>query len=173
MHDTERTANLLGAAALALTDLMLSSAIRAGEVSASGAAALVVLSTSDGLSVTELGRRVGLSQPAAARMVDGLDARGLVQRRKGIGRTVSVQLTDEGRRAAERLLAGRADPLVDVVGALDESDQVRLAGLLEALLTDLHDQVGSSARICRLCDRAACVADATCPVGAAERARDA
>jgi MarR family transcriptional repressor of emrRAB len=81
MHDEDRTANLLGAAALALTDLMLTGATAAACTSASGAAALVVLSADPGLSVTELGRRVGLTQSAAARMVESLEHRGLVERR--------------------------------------------------------------------------------------------
>lgn len=170
MHDTRRTANLLGAAALTLTDALLASATRAAGVSASGAAALVVLWGSDGLSVTELGRRVALSQPAAARMVEGLEGDGLVRRTKGQGRAVSVRLTREGRRAAARLLGARADPLLDVVSHLEEPEQAALAGLLEQLLAVLYARVGSSERICRLCDRAACIADATCPVGAAERA---
>jgi MarR family transcriptional regulator, negative regulator of the multidrug operon emrRAB len=170
MHDNGRTANLLGAAALALTDLLLAGATRAAGVSASGAAALVVLNASPGLSVTELGRRVGLSQPAAARMIDGLEADGLVERRQGQGRWVSVRLTRGGRQAARRLLASRAAPLMDMVAALDEPDQEALADLLAKLLTRLYPEVGSSELLCRLCDRAACTADATCPVGAAERA---
>lgn len=76
MHEAARTANLLGATALAVTDLALAGVARAAGTSTSGAAALVVLVASPGLSVTELGRRVGLSQPAAARMVDSLQAGG-------------------------------------------------------------------------------------------------
>lgn len=170
MHDDVRMANLLGAAALALTDLLLGGATRAAGVSASGAAALVVLSASSGLSVTELGRRVGLSQPAAARMVDGLEADGYVERRPGTGRAVTVRLTRAGRQAARRLLTARAAPLTDVVGVLDEAEQAALTELLERLLTRLYPRIGSAEVLCRLCDRAACTADATCPVGVAERA---
>lgn len=170
MHDAERTANLLGATALALTDLLLAGATRAAGVGASGSAALVVLAASPGLSVTELGRRVGLSQPAAARMVDGLGAEGLVERRKGIGRSVSVHPTRGGRQAARRLLAGRGAPLTEMVSALEESDRQALADLLAKMLSRLYQEFGDSELMCRLCDRAACTADATCPVGAAERA---
>src|SRR5918992_1458536 len=74
MHDTRRTANLLGATALAVTDLVLAGATAAAGTSGSGAAALVLLRATPGLSVTELGRRVGLTQPAAARSL--LEARG-------------------------------------------------------------------------------------------------
>ncbi|MER6274128.1 helix-turn-helix domain-containing protein [Streptomyces sp900105755] len=40
----------------------------------------MVLSTDSGLSVTELGRRVGLSQSAATHMVEGLQKQGPVRK---------------------------------------------------------------------------------------------
>jgi DNA-binding MarR family transcriptional regulator len=52
----------------------------AARVSAGGAAALVALSAAGDLSVNELGCRVGLSQPAAVRMVDSLEVGGLMPR---------------------------------------------------------------------------------------------
>ncbi|WP_460352193.1 MarR family transcriptional regulator [Actinoallomurus acanthiterrae] len=72
--------------------------------------ALVVLSGSPGLGVTELGRRVGLSQPAAARMVDSLEGHGLALRRATSGRSVAVDLTPgrRRRRAADPLLPRRS-----------------------------------------------------------------
>jgi MarR family transcriptional regulator, negative regulator of the multidrug operon emrRAB len=170
MHDIDRTANLLGATALAVDDLLLSAVTRTAGTSASGAAALVVLSASNGLSVTELGRRVGLSQPAAARMVESLETDDLVQRRWANPRWVSVRLTRRGRQAARRLLAARRTPLAEVVEALDPADRDALAEVLERVLARLYARIGSSELICRLCDRGRCTTDAVCPVGAAERA---
>lgn len=169
MHDSTRTANLLGAAALAVTDLMLAEATAAGGVSASGAAALIVLRTAPGLSVTELGRRVGLTQSAAARMVDALRDQGLVRREPGSGRWVRVHLTPAGLRATDRLADARAEPLRDLLGALDESELATLDGLLSALLARLYQRVGSTELLCRLCDRASCTREAVCPVGEAAR----
>lgn len=171
MHVLDRTANLLGATALATTDLTLAGATRAVNLSASGAAALVSLSAHPGLSVTELGRRVGLTQSAAARMVDGLEADGLVERRPSplVKRVTTVHPTRAGRQAARRLLAARSSPLTDVVAALDEDEQTTLAELLSKLLGRLYDQVGDAQYMCRLCDRRCCTAEASCPVGQAER----
>jgi len=143
-----------------------------GGTSTSGAAALVVLVAPPGLSVTELGRRVGLSQPAAARMVDSLQAAGLVQRRPGSWREVRVTPTPAGHDAASRLLAAREQPLHDLVSVLDDDEQHALADLLAKLLARLYAEVGSSELLCRLCDRASCTADATCSVGHAERDQD-
>jgi MarR family transcriptional regulator, negative regulator of the multidrug operon emrRAB len=169
MHDVARTANLLGATALAVTDLALNGVARAAGTSTSGAAALVVLVASPGLSVTEVGRRVGLSQPAAARMVDSLQAAGLVQRSPGSGREVRVTPTPAGQRVASRLLVARGQPLQALVSALDPDEQDTLADLLAKLLVRLYAEVGSAERLCRLCDRAGCTANAACPVGQAER----
>ncbi|MCT2590073.1 MarR family transcriptional regulator [Streptomyces sp. N2-109] len=167
--DTNRTANLLGATALAVTDKALAGITGAAAVSTSGAAALVVLSAAPGLSVTELGRRVGLSQSAAARMVDSLEAERLVDRRSGVGRWVSVTATEAGLRTAHEVLAARGAPLAEAVAVLDEQEQAALGALLGKLLTGIYQQVGSAERVCRLCDRGACVRGAVCPVGQAER----
>jgi DNA-binding MarR family transcriptional regulator len=170
MHTSDRTANLLGATALAVTDLTVGGATRAVNVSPSGAAALISLAAYPGLSVTELGRRVGLSQPAAARMVDSLEADGLVERRPSplMRRVTAVHPTRAGRQAVRRLLAARGGPLSDVVAALDENEQQLLAGLLTKVLTRLYDQVGDAQYMCRLCDRNSCTTGDTCPVGQAE-----
>jgi DNA-binding MarR family transcriptional regulator len=171
MHDSDRTVNLLGATALAVMDLALAGAMRAAGISASGAAALVVLSGAPDLSITELGRRVGLTQSAAARMVDSLEADNLAERHRGPGRWVSVHLTRTGRQAVRTLLAARGAPLTEVVSALDHDEQDALAGLLAKLLGRLYEEVGDADLMCRLCDRGACTADAICPVGEAERQR--
>ena len=169
MHDKVRTANLLGATALAVNDLALAGVRDAAGISASGAAALVVLSASPRLAVTELGRRVGLSQSAAARMVDSLQSANLVVRRPGVGREIGVELTTAGDEAAGRLLATRAETLTGLVGALEAPEQETLAELLAKLLTGIYGQVGRAELLCRLCDRHSCADGAVCPVGQAER----
>ncbi|MFC7329112.1 MarR family winged helix-turn-helix transcriptional regulator [Marinactinospora rubrisoli] len=170
MHDEARTANLLGATALAVSDLFLASVTSAAAVGPSAAAALVILDRSPGLSVTELGRRVGLSQPAAARMVDGLEHHGLVRRERTWGRWVAVRPTEAGTRAARGLLTARTDALREVVDGLEEDERADLDRLLTKVLGALHRTPGDADRLCRLCDRDACVhLGRVCPVGQAER----
>jgi MarR family transcriptional repressor of emrRAB len=169
MHDRSRTVNLLGATSLAVNDLALAGAARTAGVSGSGAAALVVLSTAPAVGVTELGRRVGLSQSAAARMVDSLEATGLATRRSGAGRGVTVRTTASGERLARQLLAARDAPLARLLDALDDEETATLAKLLTKLLTRAYGEVGDAELLCRLCDRDACTTGATCPVGQAER----
>jgi DNA-binding MarR family transcriptional regulator len=170
MHYT-RTENLFGAAALAAADLLVVDATRTSGTSVSGAAALVVLAAGAPIGVTELGRRVGLTQSAAARMVDSLQAAGLAARQPGSGRDVAVHLTQAGGRATEELLAARAAALAGVLDVLDPDERATLAGLLAKLLPRLYERIGSAELLCRLCDRAVCTKDAVCPVGQAERDR--
>jgi hypothetical protein len=82
---------------------------------------------------------------------------------------VSVRTTARGARTASRLLAARAEPLADLVTTLDDRDRAALERLLPTLLARLHDRVGSTELVCRLCDRAACTERAICPVGEAGR----
>jgi MarR family transcriptional repressor of emrRAB len=173
MHSRSRTTNLLGATALAVNDLALAGAARTAGVSASGAAALVVLSTAPEVGVTELGRRVGLSQSAAARMVDSLEAAGLAARRSGPGRGVTVRLTGPGERLSGDLLSAREAPLTRLLEALDDEESATLATLLAKLLARAYGEVGDADLLCRLCDRRACTTEARCPIGQAERGRPA
>ena len=78
MHDDERLANLFGAAALAATGAVTAAAAAVTDGGLSAAAALVTLASEPGIGVTELSRRLGLSQPGASRLIEALAARGLV-----------------------------------------------------------------------------------------------
>jgi MarR family transcriptional repressor of emrRAB len=167
MHES-RLANLLGATVLNLSDRMTAAAAAAAGVSLSGTAALVVLAEFPGLGGTELGRRIGLSQPASARMLDQLAARGLVERQSRQGRAVAVVLTPEGRAAAKRALEARQEVLVTALHAVP--GKATLEPVLEQLLRGLHDEVREGDLMCRLCDRPGCVANQkSCPVGEAGR----
>ncbi|MDQ1032702.1 MarR family transcriptional repressor of emrRAB [Streptomyces umbrinus] len=169
MHNADRVSNLLGAAALAITDRTLARIADAAGVSASAAAAVVVLSTSPGLGVTELGRRIGLSQSATARMVDSLEAAGLARRDPSAGRLVQVTLTDHGRLTASKVLRARDDAVAEVLSGFDGEETTALESLLCKLLARLYHGVQSADLLCRLCDRSSCVEGAACPVGQAER----
>jgi DNA-binding MarR family transcriptional regulator len=171
MHD-ERLANLLGALALTVRDLMLDDVLRATGTNASAAAAVTVAAQHPGLSVTELGRRIGLSQPAAARMMESLEARGLAERRPTATRSVAVHLTEEGRRVAEQIRNARTESLLALTDALGESERAVLSGLLDKLLDAAYERLPDHRLLCRLCDADACLSGGrSCPVGAAARRR--
>jgi DNA-binding MarR family transcriptional regulator len=72
-----------------------------------------LLESEDAMGVRSLARAVGVSAPTATRMIDGLQARGLVVREPSPNdrRAVRLTLTDAGREAVlgyrERMLARR------------------------------------------------------------------
>lgn len=174
MHDTHLV-NVLGAGSLAIADLIDASVTGSARAGRSGSAALAVLLQAGGLSVTELGKRVGLSQPAAARMVATLEEAGQVQRRAGQGRQVRVELTETGRSSARLLLQHRFQQVAELLEGLSSAEQQTLVELFDKVLTRVYERVGDANLICRLCDRCACTSTGRrCPVGlAAGEAADA
>lgn len=160
-----RTANLLGASAVAVTDAVRNAAEGASGHSAAGPGALVAIDMHPGEPVDALARVLGLTGSGAVRVVDRLAAVGLVERRGGVdGRTRALHLTRAGKRALRRLRERREGALLEALSVLSAEEQEQLAPLLEKLLQGLaHDRVGARA-ICRLCDVGACRAGARCPL---------
>ncbi|WP_280383011.1 MarR family winged helix-turn-helix transcriptional regulator [Nocardia wallacei] len=169
MH-TERLSNLLGAVALAVSDKMIREVTAATRLSPSASAGLVVLLESGPIGVTELGRRVGLTQSAATRTLDSLERAGLVQRTR-TGRDRAIALTDAGRREAASILRSRVAWLEALTAALDERERQSLDRMLGKILTRIYDDIPDADLLCRLCDRRACTHGRVCPVGQAARDR--
>jgi MarR family transcriptional regulator, negative regulator of the multidrug operon emrRAB len=169
MHEGERLANLVGAAALAATGAMTAAASAVTDGGLSTAAALVTLASEPGIGVTELGRRLGLSQPGATRLIDSLVGRGLVLSSPEPGaRTVALRLTGAGDETARLFLAERDRALAALLEPLDERARQDLDAALSLVLERLTDQGAPAHQTCRLCDEQACTVTAPCPV---ERAR--
>ena len=100
---------------------------------------------------------LGVSQPAAVKIVDRLARDALLERRPGTDRrALALHLTDAGRERAVRILAGRADALTGLLALLDTEERERLEPLLEKLVASLARERGAALTVCRLCDREAC-----------------
>jgi DNA-binding MarR family transcriptional regulator len=185
MHDNGRLANLFGAAALAATGAMTAAAAAVTDGGLSAAAALVTLASEPGIGVTELSRRLGLSQPGASRLIEALAARGLVLSGKHSepqasskhgepeagGRSVSLRLTPAGVAKARLILAERERALAALLAPLSERARPELDAALSAVLERLTEEGAPVHRTCRLCDEQACIAAAPCPVDQAWRRR--
>jgi MarR family transcriptional repressor of emrRAB len=160
----ERDANILGAASLAITDALLDGIADADGHGPSEAAALVHLRLRPAENIDFLARVIGLSHPAAVRVVDRLVSEGLAERREGRDRRArSLVLTPTGRRAADRALAGRAEALEAALDPLSARERRELTALLEKLLDSLTEDRWGARHICRLCDYPVCSRPA-CPV---------
>ena len=162
MSRMDRTTNLLGAVALALTDqirvAMAQSLTQGGET----AAAVIVLGYAPGLSVEILRQVIDRSHAGAVRLVDRLAREDLVERRKAKdGRAVALHLTGKGKRLRAKLMADRLDKLETSLSALSESERETFGELLAKVLSTLPETEMDKHRICRLCSVPTCK---DCPI---------
>jgi MarR family transcriptional regulator, negative regulator of the multidrug operon emrRAB len=160
----DRTSNLLGALSLAISDRVY--AVAAEGLGHGGAtpAALAVIGHEPGLSNDMLCKILNLSHSGSVRLIDRLQADGLVERRKGKdGRAVALYLTETGDALRVEILKKREAVIAPMVQRLSAQDQKRLTIILEKMLTQLPKTEVETYSICRLCDEGACQ---SCPMEA-------
>ena len=90
--------------------------------------------------LNELNEHLLISQPSLSRMVDRLEARGLVQRRPAQEdqRGVELSLTEEGRSVQKRLGRIHVRGIHDLLSpALDSGELARLKELTDKILANL------------------------------------
>ena len=170
----DRTGNLLGALALAVSDRTAEALDSAAGRSDSAAAALsALLNFLDRPSIDLLRQVLGLTSSGTVRLVDRLEKEGLVRRGQGPdGRTTAVSLTPEGRRAAERVAAARAGVLTSALATLSAEERITLEELTGNVLRGMIRGPGAVRWTCRLCDLDACGRnEGRCPVANAARER--
>jgi MarR family transcriptional regulator, negative regulator of the multidrug operon emrRAB len=165
MDTDDRTNNLLGALVVALGDAMRTGVEKASGQGVTAAAALATAFAFPGKSVDHLRRILGLSAAGATRLVDKLQADGLIERRASLddGRSRAVLLTDAGSKTAKSVLEARRAVHSRALAALSADQQNQLARMLDAMLTALTPDRATCDLTCRLCDIAACPQD-ICPV---------
>jgi MarR family transcriptional regulator, negative regulator of the multidrug operon emrRAB len=163
----ERTAQLLGALALALADRAGAAVEEDAGVSGTDAAALVTLRNyAEGEPLDLLRRALALSHPGVVRLADRLQARGLVERHRSErdGRAVALRLTPAGRQAADAALAARGEAIAAALKTLDPAERRALAPMLERMLGAQTTDSTASLVICRMCDPDVCGHPDRCPV---------
>ena len=158
-----RTGNLLGALSLMAADRVR----EATGAEPTWCAALVTLQTmTDGGSIDELRRVLGLSHSGGVRVVKALSRAELVElgRDPHDGRAVQVWLTEEGAAAATRIRAARLEALDSLLGELGPTERDQLDALLARALGAATGDRGDARHICRLCDPGVCGHPQRCPV---------
>lgn len=172
MHISRHDANIFGTLCLAVADRcrarMTASVPLAGE---SVACVLAVSSFARGSSIEALSRVVELSHSATVRLVDRLEADGLVQRDAADDRrAVAINPTPAGERAASAILRAREDALNELLDSLTAEERLELSRLNEKLLAGVVTRDSIPERICRLCDVEGCGhEEGHCPVTEAGR----
>jgi DNA-binding MarR family transcriptional regulator len=166
----DRVGNLLGALSLVISDATTEAIGSYAERSPSDAAALsAMLNFLPRPSVDRLRQVLGLTPSGTVRLVDRLEAAGLVRRGAGTdGRSTSVVLTAAGRRAARRVGEARAGVLEASLEVLSDPERRQLDALVGKVLVGRMRGPGAVRWMCRLCDMQACGRDeGRCPVAEA------
>ncbi|HEY6257041.1 MAG TPA: MarR family transcriptional regulator [Xanthobacteraceae bacterium] len=134
----------------------------------SASAALNIIGFWDGITNAQLARALKLSHTATVRLVDKLEAQGLVEARGGNDkRATHLDLTPAGRDAVLPMLAARCAAVERYLTILTSAEEQQLSALLEKLMQPLGTDAYSVCHFCRLCDLATCPAD-QCPMHAHE-----
>jgi MarR family transcriptional repressor of emrRAB len=169
MKDT-RTANIVGALALAISDELLRAAESKAPEEGPAAAAIALLGHEPGMPIERLRRALGLSHPGAVRLVDRLEREGAVVRRESTHdrRAVALGLTGQGAQALGTILSARGAALDRALVGLTPSERKTFGRLAEKMLRNLLLGEDHAYATCRLCDAAACT---DCPVEAELTAR--
>jgi DNA-binding MarR family transcriptional regulator len=169
-----QAANLLGALALTLSDRLEGAITGAAGLAETDAIALSALHHFlESPRVDLLAQVLGLSSSGAVRLLDRLEAAGLVRRTTaGDGRVTAVALTASGRRKAQAVTQARSELMEQTLRALTPSERRQFGELAGKLLVGLIRPPGATRWTCRLCDIVACGRPAGhCPVYEAAKAR--
>jgi DNA-binding MarR family transcriptional regulator len=161
-----RTANILGALAIALSGRITAETSVAGGISPSAVSALIQVHFSPGVSVEQLRNLIGLSHSASVRVVDVLEGMSLIGRRRMAGvdaRVTSLFTTDKGRDLAREVLRVRGNITKPIVASFSPDDQLLLERVLGELIMRLVRPGPEQEYVCRFCDLSECPQD-TCPM---------
>jgi DNA-binding MarR family transcriptional regulator len=149
---------MLGALALALADRIAARAEAASGLRDTAASALVVITNHPGEPIDAIRRTLGLTHSGAVRIVDGLEAAGLVERRRSDrdARATALWPTPSGEQTASQIVAARDELLEPVLAGTSETDRKAIAALLETALAELTDSRDRALSICRFCAEGTC-----------------
>lgn len=161
-----RTANRLGALALAIADDMDAAVRETLGQHGTDAAALVVIDTHPRGTIRDLASVLGLTHSGGVRLVDRLVTAGWVKRERADDpRASALRITAAGERRRAALTRHRTDVVAMLLDALDDREVERLERAVSTLLASRADSIVRACAICRLCDTATCVPYG-CPVEA-------
>ena len=159
-----RTANLLAALASDIVERVDTELKSHPNQTDSWLAALNIMSFWDGITNAELASALGLSHPATSRLVEKLQAQGLVETRSGADRRASyLYLLPAGLKLVEPALIKRCVVVERYLSPLSPEEHRQLEGLLEKLVRPLAGGDLEVSHFCRLCSFSSCPGE-VCPM---------
>jgi DNA-binding MarR family transcriptional regulator len=165
---SERAANLLAAAGQLVADAVTARVEDELTQTASAPAALMTIAHRPGSSIERLSAALGITQSGGVRLIDRLEADGLVRREKLTARSLKLHLTARGDRAVKRIERARIAAAAEVLSPLSAAERRQLEAMLARLLAARTRGEEDLRRICRLCSFEACESGGqTCPVARA------
>ena len=160
-----RGLNAFSALLLLGIDAADEAALDATDLPPRGFSALVLVRNRPSCSINWLHRRLALTQSGAVRLVDRLEALGLVRRQKTAGRReVALFVTDAGEARLRTGLDARLEAMEDLVEPLTKAEQRQLAALVDKMLAAGDRTQDETDAACRLCDWDVC--KPSCPLDA-------
>jgi DNA-binding MarR family transcriptional regulator len=141
-------------------------------LSPSAAALLSMLHFKPGLTATGLAAIVGVRQPTAVRLIDGLERQGLLVRGVPKGRVTPLALTEAGRERAMSMQERRLLALEGLLSPLAPEERRQFEILLDRILAGATTSCAFARITCRLCEHDLCGPD-VCPIGGRASALDA
>jgi len=159
-----RTANLLGALSLAITDRLVAELKEHSRQNDTSASALNVIGYAEGCTKGQLGAALQLSHSATVRLLDKLSEAGFVEVRPGLDkRAVAIYLTQAGRERTRNVVQARNHALAELIDMLGPQQRAQLDGIAETLLGHMTQGSLDAMHTCRLCDERVCPQE-RCPV---------
>ena len=153
--------NKLGALGILIADAMESAL---NDLSPSAASMLSTLFYRPNLTASMLAEIVGVTQPTATRVLDGLVQHGWIERQERQGRATPLRLTAAGGERAVVLQSARHAALSRLTANLSKYDKEILDRILDSVLAEATTSRAFARTTCRLCDHAACDGP-SCPIG--------
>lgn len=154
-------ANKFGALGILIGDAMEQAL---DDLSPTAAAMLSTLSYRSDLTGSMLAGIVGVTQPTATRVLDGLVRRGWIERQESQGRNTPLRLTQAGEARADALRSARHATLARLTANLSDGDRQALDRILDAILAGATTSRAFARTTCRLCDHGTCDGP-HCPIG--------
>ena len=110
-----------------------------GERRRGQARVLTMVSMQEGINQKDLAFLLGIRPQTLGEMLQKLEERGLVERKKSAtdGRAIEVTLTDEGRSRAAEIAERRAVAAADMFAVLSEDEKQQLDAILDKLGAEL------------------------------------